>query len=248
MEEKKTPIYKEGDILKCQFPYYGDELRAIIVLKVCDDKNFLRNSIYVYYYCLDVPYLQAGNIFFWDDKNVNIVRETTLVENGRKTGHMNLSSFKKKENGLPIFQNNVDVMGFTIGMQINPAFAEPYTSTCKCEEKDGTVYSETDLLKGTIKNLEKELKDTKNKLEVTEREKKKLLEECADAKRRCEFVTSQRDIIKHQRNASENSYSRSMRMIAKNLRDLGFTVIKISDIMGIGTVAVENMLNETEEQ
>lgn len=241
MEEKKTPIYKEGDILKCQFPYYGNELRAIIVLKVCDDKHFSRNGIYVYYYCLDVPYLQAGNIFFWSDENVEIIREDVFVERGRKIGHTNLSSFKKKENGLPIFQNNVDVMGFTIGMQINPAFAEPHTYTCKCEEKDGTVYSETDLLKGTIKNLEKELEDTKNKLEVTEREKE-------DAKRRCEFVTSQRDIIKHQRNASENSYSRSMRTIAKNLHGLGFTVIKISDIMGIGTIAVDDMLNETEEQ
>ena len=238
MEEKKTPIYKEGDFLKCQFPYYGDELRAFIILKVCDDPRFLGG---IWYYCLDVPYLQAGNIFFWNDKYVDIVRETALVENGKKIGHTNLSSFKKKENGLPIFQNNVDVMGFTIGMQINPAFAEPHPYTCKCEENGGTVYSETDLLKGTIKNLEKELEDTKNKLEVAEREKE-------DAKRRCEFVTSQRDIIRHQRNASEISYSRSMRTIAKNLRDLGFTVIKISDIMGIGTVAVDSMLNETEEQ
>lgn len=239
MEEKKTPIYKEGDILKCQFPYYGDELRAIIVLKVCDDKAFSRNSVYVYYYCLDMPCLQADNIFSWSDENVKIIREDVLVERGRKIGHTNLSPFKKKENGLPIFQNSVDVMGFTIGMKINPAFAE---------KEDGTVYSETDLLKGTIKNLEKELEDTKNKFEVTERENKKLLEECADVKRRCEFVTSQRDIIRHQRNAAETRYSCSMRIIAKNLRDLGFTVIKISDIMGIGTVAVDSLLNETEEQ
>ena len=248
MEEKKTPIYKEGDILKAQMQYYGDELRAIIVLKVCDDKHFSRNSIYVYYYCLDVPYMQAGNIFFWSDENVEIIREDVLVERGKKIGRTNLSSLKQKENGLPIFQNNVDVLGFTIGMQINPAFAGPYTSTCKCEEKDGTVYSETDLLKGTIKNLEKELEDTKNKFEIAEREKEKLLEECAVVERRCEFVTSQNNILKHQRNTAESRYSRSMRMIAKNLRDLGFNMIKISDIMGTGRETVETLLNETEEQ
>lgn len=242
MEEKKIPIYSEGDILKCQFPYYGNELRTIVILKVCNDKHLSRNSVYVYYYCLDVPYLEAGNIFFWNDEHVEIIREDVLVERGKKIGRTNMSSLKKKENGLPIFRNNVDVLAFTIGMQINPAFAEPYTSTCKCEKKeDGTVYSETDLLKGTVKNLEKELKDTKNKLEVTEQEKE-------NAKHSCEFIKSQRDIIKRQRDTTESQYSRSMRMIAKNLRDLGFTVIKISDIMGTTTLAVDALLNETEEQ